>query len=420
MADLLNNMPSRLLFPYSNLDSTSPCLDESFDFFIKQMLHSLRIRLDMEVAFISQFTHGRRVFKYIDNAKDIDIIQVGASDPLDESYCQRVVDGRLPELIHNAQLLDAANELAATKLVPVGGHLSVPIYLTDGKLFGTYCTFCRHARMDLNDRDHALIRVFADITASLIENSKKEFKELKSRRNQIEKAIQDRDYYAVFQPIFHIKNNKLWGYEALTRFNQLKGTPDKIFEQADELGLGTQLGIEVIACALADSASFPQTVFINLNATPELILSGKLAEFFASYTSLNRYVLEITEHVIIQDYQEILLAIAPLRKKGMRLAIDDTGAGYASFRHILLLKPEIIKLDISLIRDIDQNEGKQALASALVAFSRRGKHLLIAEGVETKEELAALRALGVDLVQGYLFSKAMPVKHFEDFYKLHR
>lgn len=420
MASLLKNVPADFLFPHSELNSPSiPTLDESFDFLIKQMLHSLRVRLGMEVAFISHFTHGRRVFKYIDNAKDVDIIQVGASDPLDESYCQRVVDGRLPELIQNAQLLAAANELAATKLVPVGGHLSVPIYLTNGKLFGTYCTFSRHAKMDLNDRDHALIRVFADITASLIENSKKEFKELESQRSKIENAINDRDYHAVFQPIFHIKNNKLWGYEALTRFNNLKGTPDKIFEQADELGLGSKLGVQVMACALEDGMSFSQSLVLNLNATPELILSGALIELFAGYDDLSRYVLEITEHVVIQDYQEIQLAIAPLRKKGMRLAIDDTGAGYASFRHILLLKPEIIKLDISLIRDIDQSEEKQALTAALVAFSRRGNHLIIAEGVETDAEMVTLRALGVDLVQGYLFSRSMPIQHFADLNRLH-
>jgi EAL domain-containing protein (putative c-di-GMP-specific phosphodiesterase class I) len=410
MVNLLNNMPSGL-FPLPDSDLHSG-VNENLDLFIIQMLHSLRIRLDMEVAFISQFSNGRRIFKYIDSAKNVDIIRVGASDPLDESYCQRVVDGRLPELIQNAQLLDVANELAATKLVPIGGHLSVPIYLSDGKLFGTYCAFCRHARMDLNDRDHALMRVFADITASLIENNKKQFKDGKSRWNQIQTAILERDYYAVFQPILHIKDKKLWGYEALTRFGRLSGTPDKIFEQAGELGLGEQLGSLVIARALEDSAALPQSVFINLNATPELIASGALLELFSQYGDLNRFVLEITEHVIIQDYQEILSAIDPLRKKGMRLAIDDTGAGYASFRHILLLKPEIIKLDMSLIRDIDQNEEKQALTAALVAFSRRGKHLLIAEGVETQEEFSVLRDLGVDLVQGYLFSKPMPVAHF--------
>lgn len=420
MATSSNNASLPFDFSVAETDThTDSSLDESFDFLIKQMLHSLRVRLDMEVAFVSHFINGRRLFKYIDNAKGVDIIQVGGSDPLNESYCQRVVDGRLPELITDAQLLEAACELAATKLVPVGGHLSVPIYLSNGELFGTYCTFSRHARTDLNERDHSLIRVFADITASLIENSKKEFNAIESKRTQIENLLDEHAYHAVFQPIFHIKDNKLWGYEALTRFNNFQCTPDKIFEQADALGLGSKLGVQVMACALEDGKSFSKSLIINLNATPELILSGALLELFSPYEDLSRYVLEITEHVIVQDYQEIQLAIDPLRKRGMRLAVDDTGAGYASFRHILLLKPEIIKLDISLIRDIDQNEQKQALTAALVAFSKRGNHLLIAEGVETNAEMAVLRSLGVDLVQGYLFSRSLPIHHFADLNRLH-
>lgn len=421
MATQLNNASSSLNYSVHEPDIlSSTSANENFDFLIKNLLHSLRVRLDMEVAFVSHFTHGRRLFKYIDNAKGVDIIQIGASDPLEESYCQRVVDGRLPELIADAQLLAAANELAATKLVPVGGHLSVPIWLSNGELFGTYCAFSRKACNDLNEQDLSLIRVFADITASLIENRNQEFKDIEDKRAQIENLLDERAYHAVFQPIFHIQNNKLWGYEALTRFTNAQYTPDKIFEQADTLGLGSKLGVQVMACALEDGKSFSKSLIINLNATPELILSGALHELFAPYDDLSRYVLEITEHAIVEDYQEIHLAIDPLRKKGMRLAVDDTGAGYASFRHILLLKPEIIKLDISLIRDIDQNEQKQALTAALVAFSRRGNHLLIAEGVETEAEMAVLRSLGVDLVQGYLFSKSLPIQAFAELNRLHK
>lgn len=394
-----------------SVESNNP-VRQGFDSLIKQILHSFRVRMDMEVAFISHFINDYRLFKYIDNAKGVDIIQVGGGDPLSESYCQRIIDGRLPELIQDAQLLAAAQELAATRLVPVGAHISVPIYLSDGQLFGTYCAFCRYARQDLNEKDLALIRMFADITASLIENNHKALAELETKRVQIQNMIDRSEYYVVFQPIFNLKNSKILGYEALTRFNNLSTAPDKVFEQADELGLGIQLGRRTMIQALEDSKYLPKSMMINLNATPKLILSGALDEIFSTHTDLSRYVLEITEHVIVDDYQQILQAIASLRKKGIRLAVDDAGAGYASFRHILLLKPDIIKLDTSLIRDIDKSDEKQALTTALVAFSKRGKQLLIAEGVETEEELAVLRSLKVDLVQGFLFSKALPINDF--------
>lgn len=396
----------------NNNTSFFSSINQSFDTLIKQILHSFRVRMDMEVAFISHFINGRRLFKYIDNAKGVDIIQVGGSEPLNESYCQRIIDGQLPELIKNAQLLESAKDILATHQVPVGGHISVPIYLSDGQLFGTYCAFCRYARDDLNEHDLALIHMFADITASLIENNHQAIAELEKKRIQIQNMLDKEEHYAVFQPIFHLENNKVWGYEALTRFNHLTSTPDKIFEQADELGLGVQLGVATVTRAIADSKLFPKSMMINLNATPTLILSGALNEIFFGVQELSRYVLEITEHVIVDDYQQIVQAIAPLRKRGMRLAVDDAGAGYASFRHILLLKPDIIKLDTSLIRDIDKSDEKQALTTALVAFSKRGNHLLIAEGVETQEELEILRSLNVDLVQGYLFSKALPINDF--------
>lgn len=392
--------------------TSGPALHQHFDILIKQLLHSFRVRLDMEVAFVSQFISGRRLFRYIDNAKNIDIVQVGASDPLDESYCKKVVDGLLPELIHDAQSSELACTIAATKAVPVGGHISVPIYLSNGQIFGTYCAFCRHARLDLNEKDLALIRIYADITSSLIENNHEVLVNFEIDRIKIQNVIDTESFYEVFQPILELQSNNVWGYEALTRFIDPALTPDRAFEQADELGLGNQLGVATLKSALQDSHYFPANVTLNLNATPALILSGALNEIFADEQDLSRYVLEITEHVIVDDYQEIQTFIQPLRRKGLRLAVDDAGAGYASFRHILLLKPDIIKLDISLIRDIHKSDEKQALTTALVAFSKRGKHLLIAEGVETEEELAILRELKVDLVQGYLFSKPLSIEKF--------
>lgn len=385
---------------------------DGFNVLIKQLLHSFRVRLDMEVAFVSEFYNGRRIFRYLDSAKNVDIIQVGGSDPLDESYCQKILEGQLPELIQDAQLNPSASKIAATHLVPVGGHISVPIFLSNGEVFGTYCAFCRYPRQDLTEKDLQLIRIYADITASLIENNHNDLMELELNRKKILNMLESSAFYPVFQPILHLQSNQVWGYEALTRFMDVNLTPDKVFEQADELGLGYRLGVATLNRALEESKCFPQKIMLNLNATPALIMSGALSELFAETQDLSRYVLEITEHVIVDDYQEVQSFVEPLRRKGLQLAVDDAGAGYASFRHILLLKPDIIKLDISLIRDIHKSEEKQALTTALVAFSKRGKHLLIAEGVETEEELAILRELKVDLVQGYLFSKPLSIDKF--------
>ncbi|WP_293229916.1 EAL domain-containing protein [Paludibacterium sp.] len=120
---------------------------------------------------------------------------------------------------------------------------------------------------------------------------------------------------------------------------------------------------------------------------------------------LDRLMLEVTEHTSVDDYVQIAAALKPLRDSGLKLAVDDAGAGYASFRHILKLQPDVIKLDVSLIRQIDSDTGCRALAGALIRFAEETGSKIVAEGVETVEELRALRELQVNKAQGYLLGR---------------
>ena len=120
---------------------------------------------------------------------------------------------------------------------------------------------------------------------------------------------------------------------------------------------------------------------------------------------LDRLILEVTEHSRIDDYTVLLPTLDKLRARGLQLAVDDAGAGCSTFRHIIQLSPDIIKLDMSLTRDIDTNPARRALASALIVFARDTSAKMVAEGIETPGELAALRALGVMHGQGYLLGR---------------
>ena len=138
--------------------------------------------------------------------------------------------------------------------------------------------------------------------------------------------------------------------------------------------------------------------------SPQTILSGSLLPGLAA-VQLNKIVLEVTEHDPIENYDQLIDVLRPLRAGGLRLAVDDAGSGYASFRHILRLSPDIIKLDQSVTRRIDCDVAHRALGSALVTFARETGCVVIAEGVETNEELGVLREIGVETVQGYLFGR---------------
>lgn len=210
----------------------------------------------------------------------------------------------------------------------------------------------------------------------------------------------------VFQPIVDLSDRSTVGLEALSRFGgEPMRSPDLWFGEAASVGLGTELEMKAVRAAIAQVARLPEHAFLAVNVSPELVLSGQL-DYLVDEGICSRLVFELTEHVAVDDYGPIRRRIDPLREQGARVAVDDTGAGFSSMRHILLLKPEIIKLDRSLTHGVDHDPARRALASSLVSFAKDIGASLIAEGVETAGELETLERLGTEWVQG--FHIAMP------------
>ena len=141
----------------------------SADQLLPRALRALRTHLGMDVAFVSEFRDGRRIFRYVDAGRHHAAVQMGASDPIADTYCQRVVDGRLPEVINDSAEIAAASELGFTRLVPVGAHLCVPIRLYDGTVYGTLACISAIGDPSLGPRDASLMRVFAEMAAEHIE-----------------------------------------------------------------------------------------------------------------------------------------------------------------------------------------------------------------------------------------------------------
>lgn len=382
----------------------------SSDEIVKETLHSVRTLLGMEVAFISQFRDGRRVFRYVDSHGSAGPIRVGDSDPLEESYCQRVVDGRLPELIRDATQIAEALTLPATTALPVGAHLSVPIRFSDGQVYGTFCCFSTFPDGTLNDRDIRAMRLFADMTGKILERQVAE-EEVRNESVTRLRAVLDEELFGmVFQPIIRIDRLEVVGYEALTRFSaEPLRTPDQWFNEAAAVGLQEELELAVIRKALQGLADLPDDTYLSLNVSPETLLKGSVASVLEGYP-FERLMLEVTEHASVRDYSSIATVLVPMRQRGLRLAVDDAGAGYASFRHILKLRPDAIKLDASLIRKIDTDAGCRALAAAIIRFAEETGSEVVAEGVETEAELQALRELKVNKAQGYLLGRPAPIE----------
>lgn len=388
--------------------SHDPASDRVLDEMLHDALHALRKHFRMEVAFISELELGRRVFRYVESEVSFSPVCAGGSDSLEDSYCQRVVDGRLPELIHNAQENAEALTVQATKLLPVGAHLSVPIRLANGEIYGTFCCFQRQPNYSLDERDLDFMRSYADFVGMVLSRRLEGRALLQTLRASILSIIEGECYNIVYQPILHVEEHRLVGHEALTRFTvEPVHSPDQWFAEAAEVGLQEQLELAVIRKALLNLHRFPDGTYVSLNISPETILKGSVPAVLAGYP-LERIMLEITEHASIEDYSLIAMELAPLRARGLRLAVDDAGAGFASFRHIIKLHPDVIKLDISLVRAIDKDLSIRALAAAIIRFAEETTSKVVAEGVETNEELAVLRNLKVSKAQGYLLGRPAP------------
>ncbi|MEA2613431.1 MAG: hypothetical protein QOI52_1390 [Chloroflexota bacterium] len=221
-------------------------------------------------------------------------------------------------------------------------------------------------------------------------------------RGEVEAVLRDHAFEPVFQPVVDLGSGTTVGYEALTRFRD-RTRPDRRFADADAVGLGLELESACLAAALAAAPDLPGGGWVSLNVSPGLLLERqRLASCLRGYAGA--VVLEVTEHVAIENYGAVRDAVASLGGH-VKVAVDDAGAGFASFRHILELHPDFVKLDIGLVRQIDHDDVRQALVAGIVYFAKKSGCRLIAEGIETPGERDQLRALGVDLGQGYLLGR---------------
>lgn len=207
------------------------------------------------------------------------------------------------------------------------------------------------------------------------------------------------------QPIVDLSTGCLAGAEALARFRDGR-PPDVWFEDAAAADRAVELDRLTFGTALPLLDRLPPYAYLSVNATPDLVLSGHLAdELAARGVPWDRIVVELTEHARIADYEAVQAVLSPLRERGIRLAIDDTGAGFASLSHVLKLRPDIIKVDRSLIVGIETDPARRALVTSLVQLGRETGARITAEGVETSRELQTLASLGADCGQGYLLGR---------------
>lgn len=225
-------------------------------------------------------------------------------------------------------------------------------------------------------------------------------------RERIAGVLSSEQINTVLQPIVQMRGGrKVVGVEALSRFPVTPvRPPNEWFAEAADVGLGEELELLAIKSALKHLDALPGNVYMSVNVSPATVVNASLGICFWGI-NWSRVVLEITEHAPVEDYNALNDALALLRNAGARLAVDDAGARFASLKHIVSVSPDIIKLDMVMSRNAVTDRGSRAMVAALVSFARESGASVVAEGIETYEQMDALRDLGVDYGQGFLLGR---------------
>jgi EAL domain-containing protein (putative c-di-GMP-specific phosphodiesterase class I) len=226
---------------------------------------------------------------------------------------------------------------------------------------------------------------------------------------RIARLVDGRGLDIALQAIVDLDSRRVVGAEALARFTDPSGErlpTEETLLDAHALGLGVELELAIIELALENERRLPEGMYLAINVSPALLADGELEALIARRHHGDRpLVVELTEHQAVEDYGELAEALGRLRAHGVRVAIDDVGAGFASFRHVTRVNPEILKLDRSLVCGIDEDPVRQSLASAIVAFARDVGATVVSEGIESESELSCLMELAVGCGQGFYLAR---------------
>ncbi|MGR7024740.1 EAL domain-containing protein [Geodermatophilus sp. URMC 62] len=377
---------------------------------VARLLRTARRKLDLSVAFLSRIDETTRTVQVVDSV--LPDVYAGYSGPRDSGFCLAVVEGRLPQVMPDARAVPEAVRLHPADLPQVRGHVSVPVVLSDGAVYGTFCAFGLTTDPEVSPRDLALMEVLADAAALVIEPEVRLEQRRAAVSDRLAPVVSAGGPDVVLQPIVSLRSGARVGAEALSRFPAEWGrTPDVVFDEAHGIGQGHRLELLALrrAAALLDEVSG----YVSMNVSPQTVVTPACGDLLAGLP-LHRVVLELSEHDPVGDYAALGAALAPLRARGMRLAIDDVGAGFSSLRHIVVTAPDVIKMDRSIVSGVDSDPILAKLARSLVDFAHSVDVSVVAEGVETEAEHAVLQTLGVDGGQGWFFGRPAPADTLVD------
>lgn len=379
---------------------------------IDRVMTAAREHLGLEVSFVSEFEGGQRVFRYAGGDLQRFQVQIAGAEPLEDTYCHRVVTGTMGPLIPDAANDPMSASFAVTEALNVGAYVGVPVQFSDGRVYGTLCCLSGSTAENLTERDVVFMRMAAALVAEQLEREDLESSERRAIHRRIRATIDDGSFHVLYQPIVALDGGHTMGYEALARFPSApEAGPQPWFDDAWLVGLGAELELATARVALEGLDHVEEDAYLAINFSPETLLSSGFDRLFAD-VPLRRIVIEVTEHARVLDYAPVRRRLDELRASGARVAIDDLGTGHAGLNHLLQFRPEILKVDLSIVQGVRRDRMRRAIAATFATFAAHLGADLVAEGIESAEDQDALEILGLTAGQGFHIAKpqTLPVQ----------
>ena len=378
---------------------------------IGELLRTARTSLRMSATFLTRMDGTTQHLEVVESSVPL-LFPEGARVRQETSLCQAVRDGDLPPVMPDLKAFPAAMALPAARLPRIRSFVTVPVRLSDGSLYGTFCAAGLTSDPELTERDRALMEVLASAAATLVEPGLRERARAEEVESRLRPVIDAGGPLVLLQPIVDLATGTRTGAEALSRFPREWGkAPDVCFAEAHSVGLGHRL--ELLALERAAEHLAVASGYVAMNVSPATFLRPECVALL-DRLPLDRVLLELSEHDRVEDYDALAAVLAPLRARGLRLAVDDVGAGFSSLRHIVQTSPDVLKLDRSIVDGVAGDQVLKTLVRALVEFAHGCGAKVVAEGIETAVDAAVLLELEVDLGQGWHFGRPAPAASLDD------
>ena len=357
--------------------------------------------LGLDLVYIAELTADRLLFRAVASDTDSFNVAVGDGGLSDGTYSRLLVEGKIPAVIPDTAADARVADLPATKVIGIGAFIGIPLRLSEGVLYGTLCGVDHNPDPTLGERDVRFMTMLGELIVYDLDEQRRQ----DHLRIALLDLIETENIKMAYQPIVEIRSGTILGVEALARFPHAFGPPDHLFAEAAGVELSLELERLAIRQAWHALERLHPEQFLAFNVSPGALLELARRGQQRSDLPLGQLVVEITEQTVVECYEELRDVIAPLRAGGLRISVDDAGAGYASLHHIVELRPDFIKIDRSLVHGLADDHALRVVVSAFVRLSLDLGATVIAEGVERSRDLTALCDLGVDAAQGYLLGR---------------